>query len=89
MADAFDRAVQERIAALERSLSAAERRATEAESLVARLMHDIAVRDGAPIGAVRCRYIDTMREVEGYEPHHAGLMPDPDADSDPRIHPRF
>ena len=41
MADAFDRAVQERIAALERSLSAADR-------LVERLLADLAIARGVP-----------------------------------------
>lgn len=71
MADAFDRAVQDRFASLERQLSVERRRRRRAEDLADRLMHDIAVRDGEPIGAVRCRYVDTMREVEGCEPRHA------------------
>ena len=53
--DAYDIAVAERIASLERQVSAAVRRAEEAEALADRCVTEIAVRDGTTVEETRFR----------------------------------
>ena len=63
MADAFDRAVQDRFASLERQLSVERRRRRRAEDLARRLLGDVARHKGLTVEEARTHYVDTMRDL--------------------------